>query len=79
MMRIASVEPGSAAWQAGVRAGWKVSDIEGKKDPYFDDLKRTVALSGEGRVISFQFEALPGAREATKPAALSFAIISASP
>jgi regulator of sigma E protease len=54
------VDPGSPAWKAGVRAGWKVIDIDGKPDPWFVDLQRAVSLSRSGREIPFTFEALPG-------------------
>ena len=55
-----TVEPGSAAWQAGVRAGWKITELDGKPRPWFNDLQRSVALSSGGREIPFTFQALPG-------------------
>ena len=50
-----TVESGSRAWKEGVRAGWKIVRIDDKKDPWFDDMKVKVALSGE-RPIDFEFK-----------------------
>jgi regulator of sigma E protease len=48
-------DSGSPAWIAGVHPGWKIVSIDGKKDPWFDDLKVAVALSSAGRPIHFVF------------------------
>ncbi len=59
-----NVEPGSPAWKASVRPGWKITRLDGKENPWFNDLRRAVALSREGQQIPFSFEALPGFPEA---------------
>jgi regulator of sigma E protease len=56
-----TTEAGSASWEQGVRPGWKIVELDGKKDPFFDDLKIKVALSNGKRALPFYFEALPGA------------------
>jgi regulator of sigma E protease len=48
-------EAGSRAWQQGVRPGWKITQIDDKKNPYFDDVKIVIALSAEGRAIPIVF------------------------
>jgi regulator of sigma E protease len=48
-------EPGSRAWQQGVRPGWKVTRIYGKKDPSFDLMRIEIALSRFGEAIPFEF------------------------
>jgi regulator of sigma E protease len=50
------VEPGSRAWQAGVRPGWRLVKIGNKKDPWFDDMRVKVALSGADQAVHFVFE-----------------------
>jgi regulator of sigma E protease len=52
---LARTEPGSRAWEAGVQPGWKIADIDGTKDPYFDQMRVAVALSDAGRDIHFTF------------------------
>jgi regulator of sigma E protease len=61
---IAQGDAGSPAWQKGVRPGWKIIELDGKRTSYFDDVQRKVALSGRGRSVAFRFTALPGAPEA---------------
>ena len=48
-------EPGSRAWQNGVRPGWTVSEVDGKKDPWWNQMQGKVALSSEGHAIPFTF------------------------
>ncbi len=48
-------EAGSRAWEAGVKPGWQLIQIDDKKDPYFDDMRATVALSPEGYQLRFVF------------------------
>jgi regulator of sigma E protease len=49
-------EPGSPAWQKGVRSGWVINKIDHINKPWFDDLKGVVALSSKGQEIDFVFQ-----------------------
>jgi regulator of sigma E protease len=49
------VDPGSPAWQKGVRTDSVVTRIDSIKNPYFDDLKIKVALSQANRPVLFTF------------------------
>src|SRR5262249_47202617 len=49
------VQPGSRAWQQGVRPGWKVTQVGQKKDPYFDDMRIEIASPRAGSAIPFEF------------------------
>jgi membrane-associated protease RseP (regulator of RpoE activity) len=49
-------DPGSPAWNKGVRTGSIITGIAGKSDPYFDDLRRFVALSSAGVKIPFELQ-----------------------
>jgi len=48
------IDAGSPAWQAGVRSGSTIVDINGTINPTFDDLRLAVALSGHGTKIPFE-------------------------
>jgi membrane-associated protease RseP (regulator of RpoE activity) len=54
------VDPGSPAWEAGVRPGWTITHIDGRAKPYFDDMRYAVALSRGGRAIPFTFRTPDG-------------------
>jgi regulator of sigma E protease len=54
-------EPGSRAWEQGVRSGWTLQEINGKKLKYFDDMKVTVALSRPDAPMQFAFQPRQGA------------------
>ena len=41
------IEGGGAAWRAGMRTGDRVTNIDGREDPYFNDLKPIVMSSRE--------------------------------
>jgi membrane-associated protease RseP (regulator of RpoE activity) len=56
---IGSTDSGSPAWTAGIRSGMRIDQIGDDHDPYYDDLMRTVVLSGEGKKILL-VGALPG-------------------
>src|SRR5262249_2973386 len=49
------VDPGSPAWEQGVRSGWKIVRIGDNNRPFFDDLRQKVILSGYGEEIPFTF------------------------
>jgi regulator of sigma E protease len=56
---VSTIEPGSRAWEQGVRPTWKITRIDNKKDPWFDDMRIAVALSGalsgKDQVLKFEF------------------------
>src|SRR5436309_9712006 len=49
------VDPGSPAWEKGVRSGWKIVRIGANEKPFFEDLRSVVALSAKDEKIAFQF------------------------
>jgi regulator of sigma E protease len=57
---IASVEPGSPAWDAGVHSNMTIAQIGNRQNPFFDDLKMDVSISGAGRKIPFVFASRSG-------------------
>lgn len=48
---IGSVDPGSPAWESGVRSDSRIRRVGTIQDPYFDEFQRTVMLSSEGERI----------------------------
>ena len=50
---IGGVAPGSPAYSAGLRVGDEIVAIDGKRDVYFTDILKAVALSKEGEPIQF--------------------------
>ncbi len=59
---VASVEPGSPAWQKGVRSGSTIEQVGHVHNPSFDNLKQTVAISRKGAAIPFKFVSRSGER-----------------
>ena len=59
-------EPGSPAWEGGVRPGWTVSEVDGKEDPWWNQMHVKVALSSEGHPIPFEFTDLQGKAHSRK-------------
>src|SRR5207249_9302592 len=51
---IASIDAGSASWEQGLRSGSAIIAIDGRKRPYFDDMKVAVALEQAGKPIGFR-------------------------
>lgn len=49
-------EPGSRAWEEGVHPGWRVAALDDKKNPWFDEMRVAVALSGANQHLEFTFE-----------------------
>jgi regulator of sigma E protease len=58
--RLGVVVAGGAAYEAGVRAGDEIVAIDGARDVTYNDLWRTVLLSGAGQVIHLELRR-PGA------------------
>jgi regulator of sigma E protease len=56
---VGKVEPGSPAWQKGVRTADVVERINKTEHPWFDDLKVAVAFSGRDQQIPFTFKHHP--------------------
>jgi regulator of sigma E protease len=59
---LAQIEPGSAAWRAGLRSGTEVKRINGRENPWFDDIKVAVVSTGKGEKVDLEVE-YKGARE----------------
>jgi RIP metalloprotease RseP len=57
---VGRVEPGAPAWKAGVHSAMRIVDVNGRKDPYWDNLTMAVASAPAGRSIPFVFEAADG-------------------
>jgi regulator of sigma E protease len=53
---IGRVEPGAPSWKAGVHSDMRIVDVNGRKDPFWDNLTMAVATSPAGRAIPFIFE-----------------------
>lgn len=49
---VAAVEPGSAAWHAGLRPGAEIVRVGSRERPWFDDLKVDVSSTGHGEAIN---------------------------
>jgi regulator of sigma E protease len=49
---IQNLEPGSAAWVAGIHPGSKIIDLNGLKNPAFDDIKPYVMATRKGETVS---------------------------
>jgi regulator of sigma E protease len=56
---IAETDAGSPAWRAGVRPGWKIVEVGGRKTSFFDDVQVKVSVVSKDTPVSFRFEALP--------------------
>jgi membrane-associated protease RseP (regulator of RpoE activity) len=54
------LEAGGPAWQEGVRPGDRFIEVNGVKNPHFEDLKVAVMLSGAGERVPFVFDETPG-------------------
>lgn len=52
---VSIVDPGSPAWEKGVRTGSVITAVDGIRHPFFEDLKLKVALSSEGETVPFTF------------------------
>ena len=48
---LAHVEPGSAAWRAGLHVGTEIKALNGREGLFFDDIKPTVQSTSKGEAI----------------------------
>ncbi len=48
---VSAVEPGSAAWRAGVRPGSEITRVNGRREPFYDDLRVAVTSTGAGETV----------------------------
>jgi len=53
---IGTIESGSAAWKSGMRTGDHITEIDGRKDPWFDDLRPIVMSTDKGEQVPIQWE-----------------------
>jgi len=51
---IQAVEPGSAAWKAGIRPGTEITNLNGMKNPWFDDIKPYVMATHKGETVAVE-------------------------
>lgn len=56
---IGSLDPGSPAWQAGLPSGVRLTRVGNKENPYFDQVRPAVVLSGSNETIPVSYE-IPG-------------------
>ncbi|HET6575843.1 MAG TPA: site-2 protease family protein, partial [Fimbriiglobus sp.] len=47
-----AIEPGSGAWRAGLRPGVEIEAINGRENPWFDDLRPAVTSVHKGEEVS---------------------------
>lgn len=57
---VGTVDPGSRAWEGGLRSGAEFRRIGKRIDPYFDQIKPTVALSGAGEKLPVVYSLADG-------------------
>jgi regulator of sigma E protease len=53
---VGTVETGSAAWRQGIRTGDVIAQIDGRKNPFFDDLRPIVMSTLEGEEVPVTVE-----------------------
>lgn len=64
---IGGVDPGSPAWEAGLRSGVVLHRVGSKDNPYFDQVKPRIALAPSGQQVPIAFS-LPGSTEVIETA-----------
>ncbi len=57
-----SVDPGSAAWKAGIRPGAQITKLNALEKPWFDDIKPSVTATRKGETVDLGYE-YKGAQE----------------
>jgi RIP metalloprotease RseP len=55
---VGRVEPGAPAWKASVHSAMRIADVNGRKDPYWDNLTMAVSSAPAGKAIPFVFETI---------------------
>jgi regulator of sigma E protease len=53
---VGRVDPGTPAWKGGVHSAMRIAEIEGRKNPYWDNLTIDVMSAPAGKAIPFVFE-----------------------
>jgi regulator of sigma E protease len=53
---VGRVEPGAPAWKSGVHSAMRIVDVNGKKDPLWDNLTMAVRFAPAGKSVPFVFE-----------------------
>lgn len=53
---VAHVEPGSAAWRAGIHVGTDITSINGRDKPFFDDIRPVVSSTTRGEQVQLGLE-----------------------
>ena len=53
---VQSVDPGSAAWKAGIRPGSQITKLNSVDNPWFDDIKPSVTATREGETVDLAYE-----------------------
>jgi regulator of sigma E protease len=48
---VSAVEPGSAAWRAGVTPGSQITKLNGRDNPFYDDLRVAVTSTSAGETV----------------------------
>ncbi|MCZ2343671.1 MAG: site-2 protease family protein [Bacteroidales bacterium] len=73
------VEPGSAAWTAGIASGSEITRIDGRNKPWFDDLRPIVSSTNAGETVSIgAFWANPPGQP-TRPEGTLFPVLGIAP
>lgn len=77
------VEPGSAAWTAGIASGSEITRIDGRNHPWFDDLRPIVSSTNAGETVSLDVEFQGQTRsvdiEPTRPEGMLFPVLGIAP
>ena len=77
------VEPGSAAWQAGIPTGSQITRIDGRDDPWFDDLRPIVSSTTDDESVNvdvvYQGETRSMTLEPTRPEGTLFPVLGIRP
>ena len=53
---ISQIEPGSAAWRAGIHSGTEVKRINGRENPWFDDIRPIVSSTHKGETVALELD-----------------------
>jgi regulator of sigma E protease len=48
---VSAVEPGGAAWRAGIVPGSEITQVNGRQNPFYDDLRVAVTSTGKGETV----------------------------